>query len=47
MTITSYLEEFKINTIHPSINNQLVDITNLMNYANGGLTVYNLTRESI
>ena len=43
----NYFKEFKINTIHPSINNQLVDITNLMNYANGGLTVYNLTRESI
>ena len=43
----NYFKEFKINMIHPSINNQLVDITNLMNYANGGLTVYNLTRESI
>jgi SAM-dependent methyltransferase len=43
----NYFKEFKINTIHPSINNQLVDITNLMNYANGGLTVYSLTREPI
>jgi len=36
--------EFKVNTIYPSFNNRLVDIGNLLNYNNGGLTVYNLTR---
>lgn len=41
----SYFPEFKINVIYPSINNRLVDLSNLLNYKNGGLTIYNLTRE--
>jgi hypothetical protein len=43
----NYFKEFKVNTIYPSINNRLVDIKNLINYTNGGLTVYNLTREDV
>jgi 2-polyprenyl-3-methyl-5-hydroxy-6-metoxy-1,4-benzoquinol methylase len=37
--------EFDVNSIYPSFNNRLVDISNLVNYNNGGLTVYNLTRK--
>jgi len=40
-----YFSEFRVNTIYPSFNNRLVDIRNLLNYNNGGLTVYNLTRK--
>lgn len=40
-----YFSEFNVNTIYPSLNNKLVDISNLVNYNNGGLTVYNLTRK--
>ena len=40
-----YFSEFNVNTIYPSFNNKLVDISNLVNYNNGGLTVYNLTRK--
>jgi 2-polyprenyl-3-methyl-5-hydroxy-6-metoxy-1,4-benzoquinol methylase len=41
----NYFKKFKIDTIYPSVNNHLVDIANLRNYKNGGLTIYNLTRE--
>ena len=41
----NYFKKFKIDTIYPSVNNHLVDIANLINYKNGGLTIYNLTRE--
>jgi 2-polyprenyl-3-methyl-5-hydroxy-6-metoxy-1,4-benzoquinol methylase len=41
----NYFPEFSVNTIYPSLNNRLVDISNLLNYNNGGLTVYNLTRK--
>ena len=37
--------EFDVNSIYPSFNNRLVDISNLLNYDNGGLTVYNLIRK--
>lgn len=42
----SYFLDFKINVVYPSINNHLVDLSNLFNYKNGGLTVYNLEKEA-
>ena len=43
----SYFLDFKINSVYPSVNKQLVDISNLLNYKNGGLTVYNLEKEAV
>lgn len=40
----SYFLDFKINSVYPSFNKQLVDLSNLLNYKNGGLTVYNLEK---
>ena len=40
----NYFLEFKVDKIYPSFNNKLVDIRNLLNYNNGGLTVYHLTK---
>jgi 2-polyprenyl-3-methyl-5-hydroxy-6-metoxy-1,4-benzoquinol methylase len=42
----NYFLDFNIDSIHPSFNNQLVDLSNLLNYKNGGLTVYSLTRKT-
>jgi 2-polyprenyl-3-methyl-5-hydroxy-6-metoxy-1,4-benzoquinol methylase len=41
----SYFLDFKINSVYPSVNKQFVDMSNLLNYKNGGLTVYNLEKE--
>ena len=41
----NYFSEFTVNNIYPSFNNRLVNISNLLNYQNGGLTVYDLTRK--
>jgi len=41
----NYFPEFKVENVYPSINNKLVNLRNLLNYKNGGLTVYNLTRK--
>jgi len=41
----NHFSEFKVNSIYPSIGNYFVNIRNLINYKNGGLTVYNLTKE--
>ena len=32
--------EYQLKTVHPSINNTLVNFRNLFNYKNGGLTLY-------
>lgn len=42
----SYFLDFKINAVYPSFNKQFVDLRNLLNYKNGGLTVYNLERKT-
>jgi len=31
---------YKLNLVYPSVNNKMVDFTNLFNYKNGGLTLY-------
>jgi len=41
----NYFPEFTVNVIYPSISNHFVDMRNLLNYKNGGLTIYNLTKE--
>lgn len=38
--IRQYLDAFGISSIYPSISNRFVDLCNLFNYRNGGLTVY-------
>jgi len=40
----NYFLEYKPLTIYPSIDNRMIDIINLLNYKNGGLTIYHLAR---
>lgn len=38
--IKSMFNEYKLENVYPSLNNQLVDFYNIFNYSNGGLTLY-------
>ena len=42
----SFFPDFNINKVHPSIGNNIVDLSNILNYANGGLTLYQLQRKT-
>lgn len=39
-----YFPEFSVDDIYPSLNNNFVDLSNLLNYNNGGLTIYVLNK---
>ena len=43
--ILDLFSEYCCNSIHPSINNSVVDFRNLFNYRNGGLTLYEFERK--
>ena len=43
--ILDLFSEYYCNSIHPSINNSVVDFRNLFNYRNGGLTLYEFERK--
>jgi 2-polyprenyl-3-methyl-5-hydroxy-6-metoxy-1,4-benzoquinol methylase len=35
-----YFKEYNVESVYPSIKNKFIDVCNLFNYKNGGLTVY-------
>lgn len=40
----SYFPDYSLESVYPGIGNQLVDLLNLFNYNNGGLTIYQLRK---
>ena len=38
-------KQYTLETVYPSVMNKLVDLTNLFNYNNGGLTIYTFSKE--
>jgi 2-polyprenyl-3-methyl-5-hydroxy-6-metoxy-1,4-benzoquinol methylase len=43
--VSNLFKQYQINHVHPSYNNQLVDLLNLFNSKNGGLTIYLLSKK--
>lgn len=43
----NWFKHWQLQEIHPSLNNNFVDLVNLFNYKNGGLTLYKFSKERI